>query len=391
MAHASVAVRALLAASLFPIISCGGRVGLDTPPTDLRPGEDMVLVSQDQLNAEQGKCVSLRVDCSCVSTAFAYVVDLSESMNDVDPVSGRRDWDLARDALRAGIAVHGAEDAAGLTFFPNRATLPNLTGPVGAAECIDSNEDEGIQALGGDNSSQRNALNAALNRVVPNAQGGAPLLDAYRIGVEAVQRSLLSNPVNGMLVVVANGSPTFDAGCMGTGSRADPVSPEPIIADIARAAASGIHTMVLGGPGSAGDPVTGQDARPWMSRAAQAGGTGQPGCSENGPDYCHIDMTAGADRPSALKRALLVWNGSIPACAFQMPMRDGIRVGPNRVLVTYETRGRTSRILQNAASPCERGWRVSNDGSAIEICGETCDRIQNDEGGWVDVSVRCGP
>src|SRR5690606_31364657 len=92
-----------------------------------------------------------------------------------------------------------------------------------------------------------------------------------------------------------------------------------------------------GSPGSESNVGTGEDARPWLSRAAIAGGTASESCEEEGPDYCHFDLSDEDDFEEGLGSALDRILGGIAPCAFSIPEPDQSSVDPALVNVVLHT------------------------------------------------------
>jgi hypothetical protein len=139
--------------------------------------------------------------------------------------------------------------------------------------------------------------------------------------------------------------------------------------------ASGVKTFVIGSPGSEG-------AREDLSRMAEAGGTAAPGCSHDGPTYCHFDMTEEQDFAAALTEALGTISGLALSCSYDIPDPSGAQtLDPSRVNVLFTAPGaETELILQDASGACNDGWQYSDDGARVLLCGGTCDRVRDSDG-----------
>jgi hypothetical protein len=139
-------------------------------------------------------------------------------------------------------------------------------------------------------------------------------------------------------------------------------------------------TLVVVAPGSA-------DARSWLSRAARAGGTAAPGCSDQGPQYCHVDMTVAPDLGLSLFRSFAV-PCYAPFCSWRVPTPPP---GMDLNLVYRNSSG--IYLVQQAPSSsgdCLRGWRFTADNTEIELCHETCDSVQGTYG-RIDLVLTCAP
>jgi hypothetical protein len=311
------------------------------------------------------------------------VVDVGSSMGRVAPGNSRTNWDLTRDLLvRLSSAWWGA--VAGVSFYPNQATTPNLGNALPPTACISTAADVPLPATWNLNDTSRvSAIQDALWRVQVDPYGGAPTHDAYRMAVDSLTQYHAAQPsIRGGLVLVTDGHPTFERGCVGTGH--DPVDPEPIVGEIAAAYAAGIWTVVVGAPGSASDPVTGRDARPWLSRAARAGGKRKLVCSDQGPVFCHVDMTQDPDLATAA--------GQIPACEVCQFSLEWVPAGMTldlaQLRLVYQDPQGTYLVRESVEEPCQRGWHYLENQTVLEICPETCDVLGQLPGG-IHYEVGC--
>jgi hypothetical protein len=294
-------------------------------------------------------------------------------MGRVAPGSSRTSWELVRDGLRAAIAKPLPFNAceAGILFFPNRPTEANLAAELPASACINSADDVPIAPR----DSSFPAIDSALVRVEPNPGAGAPIHDAYRMAVDAFSQMEDDALLTPLVVLVTDRHPTFEVGCYGTGLASDPVDPEPIIAEITNAGQAGIRTLVVGAPGSA-------DARSWLSRAARAGGWTDPACSDEGPVFCHIDMTEDTDLALALFRWFAV-PCLAPLCSWGLAVApEGTVLDPEGPSLLYRNDTGTYLLRQSddPSASCSRGWHYVAEGAEVEVCPETCDLIQSTYG-----------
>src|SRR5262249_6050600 len=151
-------------------------------------------------------------------------------------------------------------------------------------------------------SNQRGDFNQAVSRVDPD--GGTPTHAAFLFGAETVAASDLAG--RKFVLLITDGVPTRTLTCEGDGMMA--VDSGPLITAAETAfKTQGISTFVIGSPGS-------EDARHDLSRIASVGGTAAAGCSDDGPNYCHLDMTTAPDFATALADGLADIAGRISAC-----------------------------------------------------------------------------
>jgi Mg-chelatase subunit ChlD len=102
-----------------------------------------------------------------------------------------------------------------------------------------------VTQLGAAGSAARAQFITSLNAVMP--QGATPTHDALKYGIGALAQSTAAG--RRFAVLITDGQPTFELGCVSTG-RSRSANPDPIVAEVAAAAAQGISTFVIGSPGS---------------------------------------------------------------------------------------------------------------------------------------------
>jgi hypothetical protein len=248
-----------------------------------------------------------------------------------------------------------------------------------------------IDLLGPAGSAHRANLASALAAVDP--EGGTPTHDAYRLGLEPLRAAQF--PGSRFLVLITDGQPTFLSECRGTGNIRDAVDPRPIVDEVGGAAREGFQTFVIGSPGSeeVGIPIF-DDARTWLSMAASRGGTARPGCSDEGPAFCHFDMSQEANFAQALQDTLELIVGAVLSCDYAVPTpTNGQAIDPNKVNVIFTPNGGASQLVPRAPAagcgPGTEGWRYSDDGQRIELCETTCSRIKGSENPQLDVLFGC--
>lgn len=308
-------------------------------------------------------CVGQTAGTEAVPAVLQLVVDTSGSMDRDAPGSRDSKWVVTRRALLGAVEEMPASTSVGVVFYPDQ--------PITAGACFDNEADVAIAALGAPGSAQRRQVERALERQTPD--GGTPTHDAYRYA----HRELAASAAIGarFTVVITDGTPTFSLGCVGTGLVSDPVDPAPLVTEAAEARRAGVSTFVIGSPGSEG-------ARESLSRMAEAGGTARPGCSHDGPDYCHFDMTQSGDFARDLRDALGTIAGLTLSCGYDIPEPpSGQVLDPERVNVLFTPRGGAPELIgQSPSSACREGWRYSDDGAQVLLCQSTCDRVQASEG-----------
>lgn len=292
------------------------------------------------------------------------VVDTSGSMNQGAPGTRDSKWEVTRRAMLDAITAMPANTSVGVVFYPDVSIDER-------PRCFDESADVPIRELGNARSQQRQQIQRAFQGQAPD--GGTPTHDAYRYAFEELQKSDAAG--TRFVVVITDGTPTFSQGCEGTGLIEDAVDPSPLVGEAANVSASGIKTFVIGSPGSEG-------ARRALSEMAEAGGTSAPGCSHDGPTFCHFDMTEEQDFATALTEALGTISGLALSCTYDVPEPSGGQIlDPTKVNVLFRAPGaETELIPRDGAGDCNDGWQYSGDGAKVLLCGSTCDRVRSSEG-----------
>jgi hypothetical protein len=330
------------------------------------------IFNPDETGAEATEqfCAGQEAGTELAPSIIELLVDTSLSMDETAPGSRRSKWLETRQAMLEAIDVMPGTASIGVVFYPDVE--------VGAMPCFDSQADVAIQSLGGTSSTQRTEIRDAFGKESP--RGSTPTHDAYKYALTQVAAA--TQPGQRYLVLITDGTPTYSLGCKGSGTPQDPADPTPLIPEAASALGRGIKTFVIGSPGS-------EDARKSLSQMAEAGGTAKAGCSHNGPNYCHFDMTQQPDFGAALRDALASISGLALSCAYDVPPPpSGSTLDPNRVNVLFTPDGGDREVLlRGADGSCSEGWQYSPNGKQILLCGDTCDRVRSSSG---DVTLQFG-
>jgi hypothetical protein len=321
-------------------------------------------------------------------SVLMLVVDVSGSMNDLDPSStaDATKWQTARPALAASVELMPSSAALGILYYPNQPTVESsIAQPV--SECINTDALIPIAPLETAGSPQRTLIADSFSATEP-VNSATPTHDAFNVAFQVLRESSYGG--ERYVLLMTDGQPTFAEGCIGTGRVDDPVDESPIIQAIFEARGFGIGTFVIGSPGSEETP-SGADARPWLSFAAEAGGTSRTGCSHDGPVYCHFDMVAEPNFGNGLNRALHEIVGAIVPCAYPLPAPpDGLSLDPGRVnVVLTPPSGGPLLLLQSRDPACIEGWRYSADGRELVLCDATCSAVQSEAGASVELLIGC--
>jgi hypothetical protein len=246
-----------------------------------------------------------------------------------------------------------------------------------------------IGLLGSFTSPKRDELVRSLASTEPSLQGGAPTLDAFLVGLEELGRTSIDG--TRQMLLVTDGQPTFSEGCVGNGTVEYPVDPVPLVNAIYAARRAGVRTFVIGSPGSQRTNTRGDDARPWLSLAAEAGGTAWQSCSNSGPNFCHYDMTRESNFGRGLRGALEDIQRRIVRCDVPLPdPPQDERLDRARVNVVFTSADGTSILFARDDSPsCANGWRYSNDEQSVVLCGEACMRVNGELGSKLELLFGC--
>jgi hypothetical protein len=250
------------------------------------------------------------------------------------------------------------------------------------------------------------------------AMGGTPTNDAYDYAYASGVIPGISdyNYLTPSIVLITDGQPTFLTHCEGAGLELQPVSMQPIVDDIAAAfdgslaaklpsvptVAPAVKTFVIGSPGSQAESTTGADGRPWLSQAARAGGTARTlDCQDNGPDYCHFDLSQSTDFGADLAVALNDILQSVVPCTFQIPSQsNGQLIDVTKLNLVYRENvvggqaaqqwliGQTTDV--SCAGGTGDGWFIDA-ASNIVLCSATCKTVQTDKYARLDVHGGCLP
>jgi hypothetical protein len=369
-------------------LSVGGRGGTSAVPVEPggAGGDDSGAsggAGDDNLGRDDA-CALGSTTVAALPPVLNLVVDISGSMDwppgwapvtpDDSKPPGETKWEITREALRASADSFADEVAVGMSFFPN------TTDDDDESMCLRNEVALPIGVLGASSSSARENFEAALDAVVPN--GATPTHGAYVYGVEQLSSSDL--PGDRFLLLITDGTPTCTIDCECTEDNL-PVDSDPLIAAAARARDEGIRTFVIGSPGS-------EATRDVLSALATEGGTATAGCSDAGPDYCHLDMTTEPDLADGLTRALEQVASSLRSCEYPVPPApDDGTVDPGRVNVLFTPSGGETKTIPRApsASDCQEGWHYGDDEETIVLCGTACEDARSDVGATVEVLLGC--
>jgi len=389
-----------------PDINAGGSSGASTSPSD----RNMETITQDQWDAiTAASCTGWNAEGEMVPANIEFIVDTSGSMTDVskNTTDGRSKWDITRPALEDALNGLPRLTTVGMLLWPNKPTIPNndtvpYTEPGGVSACVNTAAMVPMDKMGAVGSDHRAALAAALDAVAP--LGGTPMADAYNYAIDNNYGNDPLMPGEKYAVLITDGQPTIQLGCMGTGEEKHPVDGQPVLDAISGDySGSYIKTFVIGSPGSESNSSTGTDMRPWLSQAAQLGGTkASDNCTNAGPNYCHFDMSASADFATGFSAALNNITGQILDCKYTISstsLTQGQTIDFDKVNVVYQINGSSAlgdmKLVGKASDvscPEDNGWYfdpADPSGKTIQLCPMTCTMIQKDAGAVLNIRGGC--
>ncbi|MFZ5893490.1 MAG: hypothetical protein ACOY0T_20685 [Myxococcota bacterium] len=354
------------------------------------PGNGMlnggqVPITKSQVDSIKNQsCAGQSVEGESLPAVLELVIDVSSSMNEQAPGTNQSKWVVTRDALINAIPGPqsggglGAGIGVGLLFYPNtRATIG--TSPQNITACVNTEAIVPPALLGAANAQQRTRVRNAIQQAV--LQQSTPTHDAFKYAFEnGIQKTNL--PGKRFMLLITDGTPTLSLGCMNPSGQLNGVDPEPIVAQIQTAANAGVKTFLIGSPGS-------EPNRNWMSRAARIGGTATAGCNDNGPNYCHMDMTTAPNFSTALSNGLANVTGQIAPCTYTFPAPPaGQTIDPNLINVILSSGDGSQLVVRDDQGACTKGWQLTAD-KEILLCPDTCKEVQQDAALSVDVVFGC--
>ena len=205
------------------------------------------------------------------------------------------------------------------------------------------------------------------------ASGYTPTMPALLGSVQACHDRLSVMPTHKCAVVlVTDGRP--EGNCPPTNADAE----APLGQVAAGAWAGGIPVFAIGFPGLdyIGEAV--------LETVAAQGGTGTP------------VIIQGGNVGQAFIDALEDIRGTALGCEYQMPTAEAGTVNPNLVKVTFKPGAATDpeqieRVDDLAACAGGDGWYYDDNTSPTKLimCPATCDRMQKDDGGEVQILLGC--
>jgi hypothetical protein len=374
--------------------------GQPDPLTASDFGEAGMAVTEDELTAWRNEsCTGQSVEPEPLGATLFLVLDASSSMDAEAAGTGNQSkWEATRDAMIDAIGDLDDSTAVGLLGYPNKVVdrVPGSTD-----SCVNVDALISLNLLG--SGDHRQTIIDGLNAI--ETETCTPTHDAYTVA----RADFAATPAAGQkyLLLMTDGQPTYTLNCQGPpdnpegcGSGVDTPqgtfpSEEAIIAEITAAyQEDNIKTFILGSPGSEQHMETGLDNRWWLSEAARAGGTAiSTTCSDDGPNYCHFDMTQSPDFSAALRETLGNIVGQVLACDYEVPLPpEGETVDYNQTsMVIWPGGANPIQILPADGPDCEQGWYVdsSTDPARVLLCSQTCEVAQSDPQARIELLFGC--
>lgn len=325
-----------------------------------------------------------------------FVVDVSGSMTQAAPGTDMTKWDATRQVLSGLVADPALTAAMGIVHYPNMdpAPLPRTEPTQDVSECVNT-------AALVDPQPMSDAHRATLQNVLMNAvvvQGGTPTHSAYTVGLEALVASEAQLGPNLFMVLITDGEPTYGVGCVGNGTILPSNMDAAYIADTqaairaALALSTPVRTFVIGSPGSELNYL-GEDARPWLSIAAEVGGTAPDGCSSTGlPEFCHLDLTdPNANFSQRFSSALADVVARATTCDYDPSSNSDSEFDAELVSVLFFNGAEEQFFVPRAsAESCSgaHGWYLTAEG-LIRLCPATCALVQADASSGTGLVYGC--
>jgi hypothetical protein len=349
-----------------------------TSPTSNGSGAPVFGAAEEESTSgyfEGAACAGVTSGAEVSPSVLQVVVDTSGSMNEPVPGAGGTKWSVTRDALLDAVDALPEFVSLGVVFYPNV--------PQNADPCFDRQTAVPIDLLGPLGSAHRQAIVQAFSTKIP--EGGTPTHDAYQYAVSDLVAS--QAPGRRFMVMITDGVPTYSLGCVQAqgdqggggfpffGGQQQPVDAAPLVDEAALALQNDVQTFVIGSPGSEG-------AGDSLSRMAEAGGTARAGCSHQGPEFCHFDMSSQRDLAAGLAESLSIIASAASICDYAVPdAPGGSALDSSKVNLLYVAPGAPEElIVQSADGSCGEGWQYAEEGRLVRLCPSTCERVRRGRG-----------
>ncbi len=345
--------------------------------------------ADDVAEAEDAACVGLSEELEAMPGMLMMVIDASSSMDEATPATnGRSKWAVSQEALVAAVDTLGAATSLGMLYYPNMVVSAN-TGDSTTCVNVDA-----LVPMAPLDDTHRELVRSTI--MGGQTETCTPTHDAYQLALDSVRAT--SSGANRYMLLITDGQPTLSYGCMAPEGQdscrsTNPVEEQPIVDLIAEANDEGIKTFVIGSPGSEVNAGTQADARPWLSYAAEAGGTSKDPstCSHTGEPYCHMDMTTEPDFAQALADGLGYVSSQLDECTYNIPEPPpGELIDPDTTMLIVTLGNGEAYLIEpyNLDEECTDGWELTDKGHA-QLCESTCNMVKSDVKARVEVITGC--
>jgi hypothetical protein len=288
-------------------------------------------------------------------------------------------WSILVEALKPAVDALPANSVSALAWYP-------AIGGTNDSVCqVAGNPQVALAETGPAGSAQRAALINTLPPLLtddgPIAQTptGDALVAMY--GHYAGQTDADLQGASRYLVLITDGNPSCSA------TTNNQTSILKAIGNATKGALP-VKTFVVGVPGSEG-------FKGGLSQSAKAGGTAPANCSDNGPNYCHFDMTqytTPEGLAKALGTALAAIQGQALACEYDIPPNpQGSNVDYTFVNVRYTLPGAAPVDMLYDPACTGEGWRYDDavNPKKILMCPASCSLLTAEPGAKLDVLFGC--
>jgi hypothetical protein len=318
---------------------------------------------------EASACAEIEVAAFRPTPVLEIVLDTSDSMSYPPSISDKTSpskLSTTVQTLQVLVDNLAPETWLGIYRYPGV-----LAGPV---ECASGNEVVGLGALGLAGSAQRQRVMQGLAAL--DSAGTTPTLEALMSAMERLSIPEVAQ-ARKSIVLVTDGAPSEPVSLCPTVGTTE----QQLLQAIDVAKVYGFSTFVIGTPGS-------EFARPVLSQMAVRGETARVGCSDQGPAYCHYDMTGSSDFQGELQAALDQISRSATDCSYGLPEASSGPLDYDLINVRYYQGGSTPLdLVRRSPANCSEGWRYA--GNSIELCPATCERVQTDPSARIQVLFGC--
>ena len=358
-------------------------------------------------------CAGTELDAKLLPSNLLFVIDVSSSMGcNLPPIqttasceqkpeklqkTAPSKWETVKPQLKTAIAKLPSLSpnwGAGVVYFPAKSDVGGIEN-----RCAVTNAPHVPVAVV--DAMQLEKINKSLDEV--KTEGWTPAIGALWSAYDYMHATLKS-PGNDFVIFVTDGTPKPEC----HDQVSDPKSAAEEFEEdkayfldkvLGMADQAGIHTFVIGVPGSEG-------AREFLSTVAKRGKTALNAdcvcsgkyCADHASasadaGNCHFDMTdSQLDLAGALSDAFAKIATKTISCNLDVPTAVGKEVDYSLVNVTFTpSTGATESIPQDNSKACNdaNGWQYNANKTHILLCGAACEKVKADIKGQLKVVLGC--